>query len=115
MSPTYILFALCAVFIVSTAIVLWKKGYWLGLAGACATFLAGAFAVRYDCAFSQVVSLLKNNNTLISFLILLVTGSFVFGAIASKAKKAKFYFDKKKNGDKIAYLLILSPFFFLSK
>ena len=33
-------YALCAIFIGSIAYVLWQKGFWPGLCGACAFFLS---------------------------------------------------------------------------
>ncbi|MBR6481224.1 MAG: hypothetical protein IKT12_05925, partial [Thermoguttaceae bacterium] len=50
-----ILYALCGVFVGSIAYVLWKKGFWPGLCGACAFFLALFFALRYDLASQKIL------------------------------------------------------------
>ena len=89
-----ILLALCGVFIGSVGYVIWKKGFWPGLAGACAFFLALLFALRYDVASEKILVPLKEM-AMGTFLVLLVVGSMVFGAITAQARPLKYYFSKK--------------------
>lgn len=89
-----ILYALCGVFVGSIAYVLWKKGFWPGLCGVCAFFLAFFFALRYDVAATKILVPLKDM-TMASFLAVLVVGSMVFGMITSQARPLKYYFSKK--------------------
>ncbi|MGI5832427.1 MAG: ATPase, T2SS/T4P/T4SS family [Thermoguttaceae bacterium] len=102
---TLILFALCGVFICSVAIVFWKKGFWPGLAGTCAFFLALCFALRYDVAAQKVLIPLEDM-ALASMLVLLLIGSIIFGIITSRARPLKFYFSKK--WDKIIAIVPLA-------
>ena len=92
-------YALCAIFVGSIAYVLWQKGFWPGLCGACAFFLSLFFALRYDVAATKILVPLKGM-TMASFLAVLVIGSMVFGAITSQARPLKYYFSKK--ADKFA-------------
>ena len=75
-------YALCAIFVGSIAYVLWQKGFWPGLCGACAFFLSLFLALRYDVAATKILIPLKGM-TMASFLAVLVIGSMVFGAINS--------------------------------
>ena len=88
-----ILLALCGVFIGSVGYVLWTKGFWPGLAGACAFFLALLFALRYDVASEKILPL--DGMPMATFLVLLVVGSMVFGVLTSQARPLKYYFSKK--------------------
>ena len=87
-------YALCAIFIGSIAYVLWQKGFWPGLCGACAFFLSFFFALRYDVAAMKILVPLRGM-TMASFLAVLVIGSMVFGVITSQAPPLKHYFSKK--------------------
>ncbi len=91
---TLCLYALCALFVGSIAYVLWQKGFWPGLCGACAFFLSLFFALRYDVAATKILVPLKGY-TMASFLAVLVVGSMVFGVITSQARPLKYYFSKK--------------------
>ena len=102
---TLCLYALCALFVGSIAYILWQKGFWPGLCGACAFFLSLFFALRYDVAATKILVPLKEYTTA-SFLAVLVIGSMVFGVITSQARPLKYYFSKK--ADKFANIAPLA-------
>ncbi len=100
-SYNWFLFIICGIFILSSVIVILKKGFWVGLTSACATILACCFAIRYDVFVGNRLKIIEYYDTFISLLITMVAGSAIFGILATQGINIPSFFgdgSKKKKG-----------------